>query len=987
MPMRNRCLLKIALSLLLLTTFHTNVASSDTVGPVVQIDKITERDLRLRLTTAKIKVTGVATDVDGIDRVTINGVEARLSHPSGKMFAVEAIPAESLRFEAEISLQPDQYKVVITAVDRRGNQSYKFIAIQPAESIDAQKPDSKKWAFLIGIEDYEDEHITDLRYSVDDVRLLYEVLVDSRRGAFDYVRLLTSEDTESQKRPTRRNIFRGLRNWLSQTKPDDTVLFYFSGHGIADKDGQNYLIAVDTEVSLPQETAVSMKQVNAILNNREQIPAKRIIVVLDSCHSGVRRDARSLVVQGQILSPLFEDAEGRITLASCNIDEQSFEDEDIGHGVFTYFFVEGLKGNADQSRDGLITASELNNYVYTQVTTWAKNRQLKQTPRKQENVSGEFVLAFDPQRLGEIQQQQIEKQRQIEFQGKRSKLFQFMGIGLDQLLPYEISTALGILEKHSKGEALSDVEEKRVLLVEDLVADKIDVLFYKQALKRLTTVAGSPDQKPEPPTLQEPRRSEKDAKQAIAKAELALDAAEAAWALTLAPKDYEAAENLLDQAHSLLRQNKFNQAKATAVQAEKRANISRDAAVKRNSAVSRTRPTAYANAKAAIDKAQLALNDAKAAGALTYAPNAYQEAERLINQAHSLHDQNEFDRAKATAAQAEERATQARNAAQQAAKREAYTNAKTAIDKAQMEIDRAERVNALEHAETLFQDATTTLELAKIALKAEQYEMALRFAAQAESSAREAHAVAAEVNEIIGTDGTPMVLILAGEFLMGSEDGMNDEKPVHQVYLDAYYIDKFEVTVRRYREFVEATGHPPPDWEAVKKYSPTDNCPMILVSWDDAMAYAQWGGKILPTEAQWEKAARGGLVQKDYPTGDSISHDDANYRRIFTLGLTTGKTVPVNRYPSNGYGLYSMAGNVWEWCFDHYDKKFYRQSPKDNPLYIDKKKPDRTRVLRGGSWDSDNYDNRVLRCAYRNHFAPSKKDITLGFRCVMKVPE
>jgi formylglycine-generating enzyme required for sulfatase activity len=244
---------------------------------------------------------------------------------------------------------------------------------------------------------------------------------------------------------------------------------------------------------------------------------------------------------------------------------------------------------------------------------------------------------------------------------------------------------------------------------------------------------------------------------------------------------------------------------------------------------------------------------------------------------------------------------------------------------------------------------------------------------------------AIQPNEIIGKDGSPMVLIPAGEFLMGSENGTGDEKPVHRVYLDAYYMDRFEVTVGRYRKFVEAAGYPAPDWEGIEKYSPSANHPIVLVSWHDAMAYAQWAGKALPTEAQWEKAARGGLVQKDYPTGNSISHNDANFIRGKTLGLTGEKTVPVNRFRPNGYGLYNMAGNVWEWCLEHYDKKYYRRSPTHNPLNVDEKKPKGERVLRGGSWNDDNLDNSVLRCAYRNHASPSTQDIALGFRCVMPV--
>ena len=171
-----------------------------------------------------------------------------------------------------------------------------------------------------------------------------------------------------------------------------------------------------------------------------------------------------------------------------------------------------------------------------------------------------------------------------------------------------------------------------------------------------------------------------------------------------------------------------------------------------------------------------------------------------------------------------------------------------------------------------------------------------------------------------------MVLIPAGEFQMDSNGGFDNEKPVYTVYVDAFYMDKYEVTVGQYKAFVRATGHRSPDWSKVAKYSPTDRHPMIYVSWHDAMAYSVWAGKRLPTKAEWEYAARGGLVGKKYPWGDMIDASKANYDG------NVGKTTPVGRYGANGYGLYDTAGNVWEWCLDEYDKNFYRNSPRRNPL-------------------------------------------------------
>ena len=235
--------------------------------------------------------------------------------------------------------------------------------------------------------------------------------------------------------------------------------------------------------------------------------------------------------------------------------------------------------------------------------------------------------------------------------------------------------------------------------------------------------------------------------------------------------------------------------------------------------------------------------------------------------------------------------------------------------------------------------------------------------------------------EILGRDGGKMVLIPAGEFQMGNNNGDSDEKPVHTVYVDAFYMDIYEVTVGQYERFVRETGHRAPNWNDVSAYSPTDRHPIIYVSWYDAMAYAQWAGKRLPTEAEWEKAARGGLVGQKYPWGNSIDSSKANYNQ------KVEGTTPVGSYPPNGYGLYDMAGNVLEWCLDAYDKDSYKNSPRRNPIagadsithitnnFTNVKN---SRVLRGGSWA---VSPEFLRAADRFGGSPSGSDGTVGFRC------
>ena len=244
-----------------------------------------------------------------------------------------------------------------------------------------------------------------------------------------------------------------------------------------------------------------------------------------------------------------------------------------------------------------------------------------------------------------------------------------------------------------------------------------------------------------------------------------------------------------------------------------------------------------------------------------------------------------------------------------------------------------------------------------------------------------------------------MVLIPAGEFQMGSNDpeASNDEQPVHTVYVDAFFMDEHEVTNLEYKKFVRANPRWGKDridrgfhdgdylqhWQGNDYPSGYANHPVTWVSWYTAMAYAGWAGKRLPTEAEWEYAARGGLDGQKYPwRGDGIDSSKANYRS------NVGKTTPVGQYPPNGYGLYDMAGNVEEWCLDKYNKDFYFTSPRENPLsgansvdWIISNFISVTtdRVYRGGTWGSI---SRGVRVANRDWHVPAFTGHYAGLRCV-----
>jgi len=225
--------------------------------------------------------------------------------------------------------------------------------------------------------------------------------------------------------------------------------------------------------------------------------------------------------------------------------------------------------------------------------------------------------------------------------------------------------------------------------------------------------------------------------------------------------------------------------------------------------------------------------------------------------------------------------------------------------------------------------------------------------------------------EITGKDGAPMVLVPAGEFLMGSkaeEVNLRWEHPQHKVFLDAYYIDKYEVTVAQYRKFCQETGRSMP---SAPSWGWQDNHPIVNVSWNDATAYANYCGKRLPTEAEWEKACRAGSTTK-YGFGNSGTKigDYAWY------SVNSNKqTRPVGTKKSNAFGIYDMHGNAWEWCSDWYNENYYKSSPTNNP-----KGPSSGmgRVLRGGGWYSS---VGYCRSAFRNWDPPSFRYVNYGFRC------
>jgi formylglycine-generating enzyme required for sulfatase activity len=257
--------------------------------------------------------------------------------------------------------------------------------------------------------------------------------------------------------------------------------------------------------------------------------------------------------------------------------------------------------------------------------------------------------------------------------------------------------------------------------------------------------------------------------------------------------------------------------------------------------------------------------------------------------------------------------------------------------------------------------------------------------------------------------GSAMVAVPTGDFWMGrtrlwlmDEIGWQmrdrqDDRPVHRVLVDAFAIDRNETTNSEYAAFVKATGASAPyHWGGAEPAPAKATLPVYNVSWHDAAAYCAWRGARLPTEAEWEKAARGGVADLDYPWGNEYESEEAQPapapagetaakpesqparapRVKHAHSSSAGGPRPVGSFAPNGFGLYDMSGNVWEWVSDWYDLYYYGVSPIQNPRGPEQ---GRYKVIRGGSWADT--DARLGAVYFRNYTSPDERTPTIGFRC------
>jgi hypothetical protein len=332
-----------------------------------------------------------------------------------------------------------------------------------------------KYALVVGINEYQNQKqgITSLRFAVGDAKAIYQALVDPQRGDFnpDNVTLLTDD---SPQKPTSTAIGKALNRLVTATSEGDLVLIFFSGHGY-EEEGRAYLLPANADLDALDYSAIER---DAFVRQIDRIPARKVIVILDACHSGgVNRGGKGAGKDAALSAKYYEDftgSQGRAFIASSGGGELSWEDDVRGHGVFTSSLVDGLSGQADiQPQDGLVSLSELRGYVEKQVSDWASRRGKSQHPQVSlESAYGDIPLALDYAYL-ESQSKDLTERRNLASR-LRSGLATTEG-----LRPDEMAAAIDVVSRYGRATPLSETDTQNFEFVRKLVDGAIDLKMYR----------------------------------------------------------------------------------------------------------------------------------------------------------------------------------------------------------------------------------------------------------------------------------------------------------------------------------------------------------------------------------------------------------------------------------------------------------------------------------------------------------------------------
>jgi formylglycine-generating enzyme required for sulfatase activity len=733
-----------------------------------------------------------------------------------------------------------------------------------------------KYALIIGNTEYADPGLAKLTAPGKDAEDFARVLKSAELAAFDEVVTFVNEDVF--------NLNVAIENFFVGKKPDDLLVFYFSGHGVRDESGSLFLAVKNTNRSLLRATAIKADFVRELMDSSR---SRRQVIILDCCNSGAFARGTKAEIGGSMgIASAFEGkGYGHIVLTATDSTQFAWEGDKIigdetANSLFTHFLVKGLEGEADTDGDGKITVDELYDYAYEQIVS----RTPKQTPGK-----------WSYKQQGEIILRQSIKIEDI----KALPLPEELVAAIDNTIPYVREGAIRQLESLLHGKNLRLARAA------------------KEALEKI---------------------AEKDDSRRIA--ELAAQALDSSGSASTDTDKRTSKDTLLDEK----------------VEREKDAPAGRFAG-NRVEEVSAQTVAREAESK----DAQIIEPKTPARNLLPFALGGIGLLIIFVLFFVDTYIRSNLQPVPLTPTQSLTSTI--------ATTPTKFTSAVTETPVV------TESVPAATETETPTSTKESTLTATHVAPE-----------------------LPIGSTMISDKDGATLVYVPAGSFTMGdnAEDALAEcqkyrldcdkfdrffksASPPHKVDLSAFWIDQTEVTNTMYAKCVDAGKCDLPTSADHFGNSGYGSHPVVYVNWNMANAYCAYAGRRLPTEAEWEKAARG-TDGRTYPWGKKVDCAFANY-----YGKGNGKTAcigdttRVGSYESgkSPYGAYDMAGNVWEWVNDWFDDAYYKNSPPTDPLGS---ATGESRVLRGGSFTSNfNY----LRSAIRSWASPAYSDNYVGFRCAV----
>ncbi len=720
-----------------------------------------------------------------------------------------------------------------------------------------------RYALLVGVSNY-DADFTALPSAVKDVKALQRVLLNSEIGGFFESDVTTLVDCDRQA------IERAVYSLFAERKPDDLLLFYFSGHGVTDNRGDFYLASkIASKKELPP-TAVSSIYVHKQMNDSR---SQRQVVILDCCHSGAFSKGMTAKDGGTVNVLPKLGGEGRAILTASDSTKYAFEQEGFELSLYTHFLVEGLeKGAADQDGDGEISVDELYEYVKEKV----KKTNDAMSPEFYPVRGGaKIILAKSPQ-----DDPKLKYRKEVESRARVSN-------GTFSLF----ARNLLIRKRDEWGVAVADAD-----------AIELEVLLpYKEYKKKL-----------------------KEFEQALTEAVTIEFPFSAATATDLL--DYEQHLGLREDDIKIIKELILTprQTEHDRLFEEQQKKIAEAARLKRQKE----------------EAEQLRLRQAA-------------EAERLKQEKDRLSLLEQLKRQ----AEEEER-----------------------LKRQQEESERIRRQQQSKPAQNEFE-----FEIIKVARLVKESSGFLGLGTKTKVELERKKGKAQYIRENLGNGATlDLVRIPAGKFMMGSNE-YGDEQPIHEASVREFWMGKYVVTNAQWQAIM---GTKPSEQYDVKFQG--ENQPVVGVSWDDAKEFcekaSQKTGKLirLPSETEWEYACRAGTTTPFYfgetITPDLVNYDGNNPYGDAPKGEYRQKTVNVDSFSPNAWGLYQVHGNVWEWCEDVWHDN-YNGIPQDGSAWLSDGEQSK-RLLRGGSWFSSAF---YCRSAIRSRRDAGISSYFIGFRVVASV--